>query len=158
MVVARTMKSLQTKLLLIIFSSIFSISILIGFTSVKLLHDKSYETSMDNIANICENKKEDLNNILSSIEQSVNIITNTAKLKIDSLDLFNNNDQYFSYINNIEELFTNISNNTNGAVAFYYRINPELRDSVSGFFFTGYDGNFSKVPNTNLNEFNEEAY
>ena len=41
-------------------------------------------------------------------------------------------------------------------MAFYYRINPELRDSVSGFFFTGYDGNFSKVPNTNLNEFNED--
>lgn len=150
------MKSLQTKLLLIIFSSIFSISILIGFTSVKLLHDNSYKTSMDNMVNICENKKEDLNNILSSIEQSVNIITNTAKLKINSLDLFNNNDQYFSYINNIEELFTNISNNTNGAVAFYYRLNPELRDSVSGFFFTGYDGNFSKVPNTNLNEFSED--
>ena len=56
----------------------------------------------------------------------------------------------------MEYLFKNISDNTNGAVAFYYRINPELRDSVSGFFFTGYDGNFSKVPNTNLNEFNED--
>ena len=150
------MKSLQTKLLLIIFSSMISISLLIGVISVKLLHDYSSQTARDNMLNICENKKEELNNILSSIEQSVNIITNTSKSKIDSLELFNNDDSYYNYINDMQELFTNISNNTNGAVAFYYRINPELRDATSGFFFTGYDGVFSKVPNTNLSEYDED--
>lgn len=149
------MKSIQTKLLLIIFSSMISITLLIGIASVKLLHDNSSQTSRDNMLNICEKKKEELNNILSSIEQSVNIITNTSKSKINSLDLFINDDSYYKYISDMQELFINISNNTNGAIAFYYRINPELRDSTSGFFFTGYDGNFSKVPNTNLNEYDE---
>ena len=149
------MKSIQTKLLLIIFSSMISISLLIGFVSVKLLHDHSGQTSENNMLNICENEKEELNNVLSSIEQSVNIITNTSKSKITSLDLFNNDEEYFNYINNLEELFTNISINTNGAVAFYYRINPELRDSTAGFFFTGDGTEFTKVPNTNLDEYDE---
>lgn len=149
------MKSLQTKLLLIIFFSMISISLLIGFTSVKLLHDYSSQTASDNMLNICENKKEQLNNILSSIEQSVNIITNTSKSKLNSLELFENDELYTNYINDIEELFTNVSNNTNGAVAYYFRINPELRDSISGFFFTGSAGNFTKVPNTNLDDYSE---
>ena len=150
------MKSLQTKLLLIIFSSMISISLLIGFISVKLLHDHSDQTASDNMLNICENKKEELNNILSSIEQSVNIISNISESKIASLDLFGDDYLYNEYINDMEYLFKNISDNTNGAVAFYYRINPELRDSTSGFFFTKFDGYFYRVKNTNLAEYEED--
>jgi diguanylate cyclase (GGDEF)-like protein len=129
---------------------------MIGSISVKLLHDHSNQTASDTMSNICENKKEELNNILSSIEQSVDIFTNVSKSKIDSLDLFFDDDLYNGYISDMEALFTNISKNTNGAVAFYYRINPDLRDSLSGFFYTGYDGNFSKVPNTDLAKYEED--
>ena len=76
------MKSIQSKVLLIIFSSMLSISILIGFISVKLLHDKQSESNHENMANICQIKKEELNNVLTSIEQSVNIISNTALEKL----------------------------------------------------------------------------
>ncbi len=150
------MKSIQTKLLLIIFTSMISVSLLIGLTSVQLLRNYSNSTSSDNMVNVCENKKEELNNILSSIEQSVNIITKTSTSKIHDLDLFDNDDLYNDYINDIEELFTNISKNTNGAVAYYFRINPELRDFISGFFFSGYDSNFVKVSNTDLSMYEED--
>ena len=79
------MKSLQTKLLLIIFSSMISISLLIGLTSVRLLHNHSEDISSDYMSNICENKKEELDNTLSSIEQSVNIVANTSLSKINTL-------------------------------------------------------------------------
>ena len=75
-----------------------SISLLIGFISVKLLHDHSDQTASDNMLNICENKKEELNNILSSIEQSVNIISNISESKIASLDLFGDDYLYNEYI------------------------------------------------------------
>ena len=51
------MKSIQSKVILIMFSSMLSISILIGFISVKLLHDKQSESNHENKANICQIKK-----------------------------------------------------------------------------------------------------
>ena len=72
------MKLIQSKVLVIIFSSMLSISLLIGFISVKLLHDKQSESNYENMSNICQIKKEELNNVLTSIEQSVNIISNTS--------------------------------------------------------------------------------
>ena len=149
------MKSIQSKVLLIIFSSIISISLLIGFLSVKLLHDKQNESNLENMENICQIKKEELNNVLMSIEQSVTTISNIALEYIHDLSLFENDSLYNNYISNIESIFSNISNNTQGTVAFYYRISPELRDSVSGFFWSGYNGKFNKEPNTDLNEYDE---
>ena len=149
------MKSIQSKVLLIIFSSMLSISILIGFISVKLLHDKQSESNHENMANICQIKKEELNNVLTSIEQSVNIISNTALEKITDMGLFDDDVLYNKYINEIEELFKNVSVNTQGAVAFYYRINPELKDFVSGFFWSGSDRDFKKEPSTDLSIYDE---
>jgi diguanylate cyclase (GGDEF)-like protein len=149
------MKSIQSKVLIIIFSSMLSISILIGFISVKLLHDKQSESNQENMTNICQIKKEELNNVLTSIEQSVNIISNTSLEKITDIGLFDDDILYNKYINEIEELFKNVSVNTQGAVAFYYRINPELKDCVSGFFWSGSDRNFKKEPNTDLSIYDE---
>jgi hypothetical protein len=132
-----------------------SISILIGFISVKLLHDKQSESNQENMTNICQIKKEELNNVLTSIEQSVNIISNTSLEKITDIGLFDDDILYNKYINEIEELFKNVSVNTQGAVAFYYRINPELKDCVSGFFWSGSDRNFKKEPNTDLSIYDE---
>ena len=150
------MKSIQSKVLIIIFSSMISISLLIGFISVKLLHDKQIEANHENMTNICKIKKEELNNVLTSIEQSVNIISNTSFEYITDLSMFDDDILFDNYINDIEELFTNISENTQGAVAFYYRINPKLKDSVSGFFWSLYDGKFEKEQNTDLSLYEED--
>ena len=149
------MKSIQTKVLMIIFSSMVSVIILISLISFNLLHTNVTKLTNENMLNICQNKKEELNNVLSSIEQSVNIIANTSQSKITSLEMFKDDSKYNSYITEMEELFLNISNNTNGAVAFYYRLDPELKDSVSGFFWNNDNGVFKKVENTNLNEFDD---
>ena len=149
------MKSIKTKVLLIIFASMFSLSLLIGFISIKIIHDNITKSTQENIENICLNKKEELNSVLASIQQSVNIIANTSQSKITSLETIQDDSKYNDYISEMENQFTNISNNTNGAVAFYYRIDPELKDSTSGFFYTGSSYQFIKEPNTNLADFDE---
>lgn len=154
-----SIKSIQTKILIVTFSSLIFLSLLIGCISIGLFNHSINESTNKTMENICENYKYKVNNVLSSIEQSVGIIVNYSTENILSLEMFNNKSQYDEYISGIEELFTNISLHTNGAVAYYYRINPKLIDSVSGFFYSvsleNSEEKFIKFPNTDLSLYEE---
>lgn len=61
-------------------------------------------------------------------------------------------DRYLArYSDKVEALFQSVANHTNGALAFYYRINPEISTAEKGFFYSRTATSaFSNVPLTDI--------
>ena len=77
-----------------------------------------------------------LDNQLTLVEQAVNdmyVVSENFRPMIDELD---DKDTVVQYSTQMEEIAISIANHTNGAVAVYYRMNPELTDSGTFGFFS----------------------
>jgi len=73
--------------------------------------------------------------MLSSIEQSVNILAKYTVLSIDDVDSFKSDPKYVENLeNNISNMYITTAKNTRGAVGVYARFNPEFTDPKSGIF------------------------
>ena len=91
------MKSVRLRLLLV---SLFSILLITVFTLVNTLvsiKDIEKEDSEKIVENICETEKEKMNNILSSVQQSVSIMTDIALEEFPGLEIKDNETLFNEY-------------------------------------------------------------
>ena len=51
-----------------------------------------------------------------------------------------NSDKQNEALQFADEMFVNVAKNTNGAIAYYLRLNPEISNSTAGIFFSKIDG------------------
>jgi len=84
---------------------------------------------------LCDYNRLSFNDMLSSIEQSVNILAKYTVLSIDDVDSFKSDPKYVENLeNNISNMYITTAKNTRGAVGVYARFNPEFTDPKSGIF------------------------
>lgn len=141
------MKSIQSKLILLILVSI-AVSILltggIGLFSSQNVIDSN---SVKLINSISGEKAEKLNNTLSRVEQTVHILSQYTVKNLESIDKISNDDTYRSeYIKLLDELVVTCAYETDGAVSAYIRFNPEITPPKAGLF---------RVKNSETGEFEE---
>lgn len=128
------MKSIQTKITLLILTVIVVCSCVIGSAGIissKLVIEKDSAKIM---SLMCSDKAKELNNTLSRIEQSVEILSVHSINNIESTDKLSDSDYIEDYIKNIDELSYTVACETKGAVAVYLRFNPDLTTPDAGFF------------------------
>lgn len=150
------MKSIQTKFVIIILSGILLSSFLIGsagiFSSQKLV---SKDSAM--IMNLlCSEETKEIDNLLGRIEQSVDIIAKNAQEQVD-MERISEEGYRDYYTNEIEKFFVNAANNTDGAIAVYLRLNPELTTPTAGLFWskTEADGTLQKSEVTDFSKYDK---
>lgn len=129
------MKSIQSKLILLILISIAVSIFLIGgiglFSSQSVIDSNSVKL----INSISSEKAEELNNTLNRIEQTVNILSQYTVNNLESIDKISGDDTYRDeYIELLDELVTTCAYETEGAVSAYIRFNPEITPPKSGLF------------------------
>lgn len=152
------MKSIQTKILILILSCVFLAAILMGGGGVMYLRQNLSQNSDQVLNLLCEEKAQDLNEQLRDVEQSVSLISDYAMGQ-----LYNEVPQwkegtFTQYVNNVRNVASHAAENTDSAIAVYYRFNPELVTSLSGFFLSRSDEAkpFTSHPATDLSAYDKD--
>ncbi len=131
------MKSIQTKLILIILLIMLIVTLALGLTAV-LGTSTILDVDSDRILNLtADDNVRDIDEILNSVEQSVGSIYNYAENRAETYDDFLNDDSERDKFNyDVGELGKSIAENTPGAMSVYLRYNPEEFGPTEGFWYT----------------------
>lgn len=150
------MKSIQTKFILLILGCLFLSSSIIGGAGI-LNSKRVVDQDSTKIMNLlCSERTQEINALLSRIEQSVKTLAVYAVGRLDSVDRLANDPDYLRrYTAKLEEVAVNAASNTEGAMAVYVRFNPAFTPPTSGLFWskTVLDGSFRQLVPTDFSGF-----
>ncbi len=131
------MKTIRTKVVaLVVICTIVSTLICGGLSLVGIMsvsnEDASQIMSME-----CKNNAEEINTTLSRVEQSVDTLASLAEQSLTDLEEFQTNPEYVEeYTERIRPVALQFAENTEGALTYYIRYNPEFTEPTSGIFAT----------------------
>lgn len=129
------MKSIQTKITILILVGMLACVVVIGSTGIISFGNEIDRDSATAMNLVCNEKAQELNNIFGKIEQSVRILSVYAVDNLESVDRLSEDAEYLEqYTQKLEELGLTAANKTDGAVAVYARFSPTVTSSAEGFF------------------------
>lgn len=128
------MKSVQTKILTLILSCILLSAGLFGGAGYYNARTVVESDSAQIMNLICAQKAQEMNAPLRNIEQSVNILYHYIDGQIDLERLESNESYAYRFLEKMEEVSLNTAQNTEGSIAIYFRLNPEITAPLAGVF------------------------
>lgn len=142
------MKSIQTKFIALILGCVLLSSCVIGGAGI-MKSKQVVEADSAQIMNLtCGEKANEINGLLSRIEQSVETLAVYTLDQLESVDKLKNDPAYLNtYTEELKSVANNAVNNTEGALAVYIRFNPEYTPPTSGLFFSKTDLNGKFIEN-----------
>ena len=129
------MKSIQTKILILILIIVIVCSCVIG--GIGVFHSSEViNREADEIMSLsCKNSANILDNTFDDIEKSVRILAEYAVDNLDNPDSLRTDNEFVTeYVKKNEKLGLTIVEETQGAVAVYVRLNPELAGDQVGYY------------------------
>ncbi len=150
------MKSIQTKILLLVLTTALLTAIVIGgagiFTAERIIKDNSRQ-----VMNLmCGERALELDSTFSCIEQSVQVLADYALEQLDDVERFKTDNDYVEeYTKTLQSVAITTANSTTGAIAVYIRYNPEFTPPTSGLFWnkTESGDQFVKLTPTDLSDY-----
>ena len=128
--------SIRFKFLLIIISAMLAISFFVGGVSIYEV-DTYVQQQTENFINVtCEKEKTQVNDIFGDMEKSVYIMSSYILDFFDTVEEIKVRETQNEVISYADKMFAEVASNTVGVVAYYLRLNPEISDSKSGFFYS----------------------
>lgn len=170
------MHSIRTRIASLTIAAILVSVSSVGWISLVSIRRAGEKNSTEKMTLICENSRNAIDDYLDSIEQAVDMVSDYATDRLNNIEMMEGGgigfkglgteppegcrtaeqqerlDAYLSgHIREVEQLFRCVADNTNGVIAFYYRVNPELTDDEMGFFYAKQDRrSFTAAPLTDL--------
>lgn len=133
------MKSIRMKITAaIVLCSLITASI-ISILSITDSRKLSKNAAEKELVLTCENTGEEINALISRIEQSVDTLSDIATRKLEFSNFKNNNEYVTQYTSELSEDFLTFSEHTDGTIAAYIRYNPDFTEPTSGIFLTRND-------------------
>lgn len=130
-----TKKSLRKKILFSSITVLLLLAVVMGTVSVCMVDRLSEANSKKIMTQLCENESYKFNNKLNLVKHSADIINEYA----NELQHMNGITDVYSdeYEQHIRDFAIAVANQTNGALAVYFRYSPEVAGSgTEGFFWT----------------------
>ena len=159
------MKTIQKKIITLLVCCTFLVVFISQFLSLSIMNRALDKDATQIMQLMCAEQAGALNEYIHSVEQSVDTMHRVA---VDGLEqcgellleeAYRNSASEDSpmqpvldnYITDVKNIFRNLADNTEGAIAVYYRFSPELFDPKEGFFSvkTGKEY-FEDIPTTDL--------
>ncbi|MBP3678176.1 MAG: hypothetical protein J6I97_07515 [Agathobacter sp.] len=144
--------SIQNKIIVLILIGILFSSLTIGglgIASFRAELDKSVVSTM-NLT--CQEKAQELNNILGRIEQSTEVMAVLAANHIVNFEDLQDETYRENYIHNMQLAGYDIAINTKGSIGIYLRLNPEIAGPTEEFYWliSNETGRLELEENTNI--------
>lgn len=147
-------KSIEKKIRSLLAGSLIIMAVLMVGINLVLIINNTNSTSEIMMRKGCENLAAILNKQIALVEQSVQDIYDISETIRPGLDELKNKAAADEYVHRVLDFAVTIANNTGGAMAVYYRMNPDITlDGKAGFFYVRNSGNsqFQATEVTDLN-------
>lgn len=132
----RKKQSIRGKFLKVTLFLLFIFAIIMGLVSVSLVSRLSKEDSRLLMRQICDKEALRFDNKLNLVEHSVNMVYEYAN-ELCGIQGKYNNVYSREYTDLVRELAVSVAERTDGAMAVYFRYNPEIvGNGKSGFFWS----------------------
>ena len=131
------MKSIRSRITFIIVIAIVlstGITMLIGINDVVKLGQSS---SQQALKLLCESGEKNLDYYFESVSQSVDLVAAYAESDLEAVG----EKSLKEHMERVSIFFGKVARQTNGVLTYYYRIDPEYTDEVTGFWFIDANGN-----------------
>ncbi len=150
--------SIYKKFLSLLLGSVAAASLLIGAAGIFSAQNAVSKDSVQIMNLICEEKAQQINAILTAIEQSVQIDYGYVKNQVSKDDFAWHDTEYMhEYAEKIRPVLKNTAENTDFAVGVYLRFNPEICGSgTEGVFLVNKNGVFEDEKITDLTLYSPE--
>ncbi len=130
------MHSIRTKFVILTICAIIialGIASLIGVISIKNLG----RNDSDQILQMaCKTGAMNLESYFQSVESSVETVSSLVQDSLKGIKI----EQLGEQVERARNLFGSVAYNTNGVLTYYYRIDPDISDTVKGFWYVNLDG------------------
>ena len=147
------MRSLRSKITLLTVGITVIAVLVITVLSVFVIRNPENEKNDQLLLLLCETGERNLNYYFNSVEKSVKKIASYTEKDLDGLD----DEKLQKHTDRIRSYFDQVANKTNGVYTYYYRIDPEVSETVKGFWYTNLDGNdFIEHEVTDISEYDTE--
>lgn len=131
------MKSIKSKIALLVMSCAVLASVLVGAFSIQNAKRLITEDSWQLMNQACDNGALQIDAVISRIEQSVNTLAECADSSLTDLAAFQSDPAYVeAYTRQLENTLLTAAENTEGAITVYLRFNPDFTEPTSGLFYS----------------------
>lgn len=127
------MRSLKTRITLMMISVLVLALTAISILSVVFIRNTEHHKS-DLL--LCETGERNLDYYFNSVQKSVGHVASFVQADLDGLE----DEQLQAHMDRVGRYFDEMASKTNGVLTYYYRIDPEVSQTVKGFWFTDLNG------------------
>ena len=131
------MHSIRTKFTLLTVCVIVIAVTTVSLLSVLFITRNEHREADQMLLLLCETGERNLDYYFNSVQSSVGKVATFVEEDLDGLE----DEKLEAHIRRVGKYFEEMANKTNGVLTYYYRIDPEISDTVKGFWFTDLDGN-----------------
>lgn len=164
------MKLIQREIITLLVCCTFFVVFVVEMTGLGIMNRALYKDSTQIMKLLCAEQAGELNEYLHSVEQSVDTMHQVAmgglkeygKILVGTdvsggLSSYEREEALERYIAEMKTVSRILADNTEGAIAVYYRFNPELFDPTAGFFSVKLGNrNFEDYTTTDLSLYAKE--
>ena len=133
-------QSMQFKVLMTVISAMLAITVFIGGLSIYEVDQFVQHQTEDFINVTCEKEASQINDLFGDMEKSVHIMESYVLGLINSKADLEDAKKQAEILQRSDEMFVDVANNTDGAVAYYFRFTPELSSDTFGMFYSKVKG------------------
>ena len=131
------MKSIRKKIILLVVLCSVATSVTLGSICFVQSGAMFNEDAADLLQETTDKYSQEMNGLLSSIQQSVDILSDMAICELKDVQKFKTDPEYVTaYTESVEEMLHHFAEKTDGALTAYIRYNPDFTDPTSGLFLT----------------------
>ena len=137
------MHSIRTKITLLNIISIIIAIFVSALVSCLYVANFGHRSVEQSLALLAETGKNNINYYLKSVEQSVNTVSSLIDSELDNIDDSDYINGFKKHMDEARLFFARSSENTNGVLTYYYRIDPDISavTGEEGFWYVDLDGN-----------------
>ena len=128
------MKSIQSKILVVVISGLLVITAVVSTIAVNMTHEIMHKDADRILNNVTQKEAAYINDFLGDVKKSATIMQHYATTEISDITQLEDVEFLKTYLEKNKKMFSEIAINTSGIEGYFMRLNPEYTDGKTGFY------------------------